>query len=150
MNLGNNLFQARKKASLSQEIVAEKLGVSRQTISKWETDETVPDIYQSKKLAKLYHLSLDELIEFDVDLKEIEDVIKNTNEEKEAKIDWTNAWSKKYPVLATYQKEVDIKKYAFQMREMLDNLKNQYHYNNLDSMLVLKDILYHEWKDKKC
>ena len=36
------------------------------------------------------------------------------------------------------------------MREMLDNLKNQYHYNNLDSMLVLKDILYHEWKDKKC
>ena len=113
MNLGNNLFQARKKASLSQEIVAEKLGVSRQTISKWETDETVPDIYQSKKLAKLYHLSLDELIEFDVDLKEIEDVIKNTNEEKEAKIDWTNAWSKKYPVLATYQKEVDIKNMLF-------------------------------------
>ena len=33
MNLGNNLFQARKKAGLSQEIVAEKLGVSRQTIS---------------------------------------------------------------------------------------------------------------------
>ena len=45
---------------------------------------------------------------------------------------------------------MDIEKYAFQMREMLDNLKNQYHYNKLDSMLVLKDILYHEWKDKKC
>lgn len=86
MNLGNNLFQARRKAGLSQEIVAEKLGVSRQTISKWETDETVPDIYQSKKLAKLYNLSLDELIEFDVDIKEIEEVIKNTNEETEAKI----------------------------------------------------------------
>lgn len=86
MNLGNNLFQARKKAGLSQETVAEKLGVSRQTISKWETDETVPDIYQSKKLAKLYNLSLDELIEFDVDIKEIEEVIKNTNEETEAKI----------------------------------------------------------------
>ena len=54
MNLGNNLFQARKKAGMSQEEVAEKLGVSRQTISKWETDETIPDIYQSKKLAKLY------------------------------------------------------------------------------------------------
>ena len=66
MNLGNNLFQARKKAGLSQESVAEKLGVSRQTISKWETDETIPDIYQSKKLAKLYKLSLDELIEFDI------------------------------------------------------------------------------------
>lgn len=45
MNLGNSLFQARKKRGLSQEDVAEKLGVSRQTISKWETDETVPDIY---------------------------------------------------------------------------------------------------------
>ena len=75
MNLGNNLFKARKKAGLSQETVAEKLGVSRQTISKWETDETVPDIYQSKKLAKLYKLSLDELIEFDVDVKEIEEIV---------------------------------------------------------------------------
>lgn len=91
MNLGNNLFQARKKAGLSQEMVAEKLGVSRQTISKWETDETIPDIYQSKKLAKLYNLTLDELIDFDIDIKEIEEIIKNTDEEKESKINWTNA-----------------------------------------------------------
>ena len=112
MKLGNNLFQARKKVGLSQEMVAEKLGVSRQTISKWETDETLPDIYQSKRLAKLYNLTLDELIEFDVDLKELEQVIKNTNEEKEAKINWTKMWGKKYPVLNTYQEKVDIKKYA--------------------------------------
>lgn len=149
MNLGNNLFKARKKAGLSQEIVAEKLGVSRQTISKWETDETVPDIYQSKKLAKLYNLSLDELIEFDVDVKEIEEVIKNTNEETEAKINWTNAWSKKYPVLAKYQDKVDISKYALEIRNLLNSLSKDYGFNELDSMLVLKDILYHEWKDKK-
>lgn len=146
MNLGNNLFQARKKVGLSQETVAEKLGVSRQTISKWETDETVPDIYQAKRLSKLYNLTLDELIEFDVDVKEIEEVIKNTNEEKEAKINWTNAWSKKYPVLATYQNKVDILKYAIEIRKMLDNLGDEYGYNTLDSMLILKDILYHEWK----
>ena len=91
MNLGNNLFEARKRAGLYQDKVAEKLGITRQTISKWETNETIPDIYQAKKLAKLYNLSLDELIEFDTDIKEIEEVIKNTNEEKEAKIDWTNA-----------------------------------------------------------
>lgn len=48
MNLGSNLFNARKKRGLSQEEVAEKLGVSRQTISKWELDETLPDIRQSK------------------------------------------------------------------------------------------------------
>lgn len=149
MNLGNNLFQARKKAGLSQETVAEKLGVSRQTISKWETDETIPDIYQSKKLAKLYNLSLDELIEFDVDLKEIEQTIENINEEKESKIDWTSAWSKKYPVLVTYQNKVNIPKYALEIRNMLNSLSIEYGYNPLDSMLVLKDILYHEWKDKR-
>lgn len=149
MNLGNSLFQTRKKAGLSQENVAEKLGVSRQTISKWKTDETIPDIYQSKKLAKLYNLSLDELIEFDVDLKEIEQTIKNTNEEKESKIDWTSAWSKKYPVLATYQNKVNISKYALEIRNMLDSLNIEYGYNTLDSMLVLKDILYREWKDKR-
>ena len=149
MNLGNHLMQARKKAGLSQEAVAEKLGVSRQTISKWETDETVPDIYQSKKLAKLYHLSLDELIEFDVDLKEIEHIIKNTDEKKETRVDWTNAWSKKYPVLATYQQVVNIDGYASVIRKMLEQLKMDYGYNDLDSMLVLKDILYHEWKDHK-
>ena len=149
MNLGNNLFEARKKSGLSQDKVAEKLGITRQTISKWETNETTPDIYQAKKLAKLYNLSLDELIEFDCDLKEIEEVIKNTNEEKEAKIDWTNAWSKKYPVLSTYQNRVDISRYAKEIRKLLNELSSNYNYNTLDSMLVLKDILYHEWKDKK-
>lgn len=149
MNFGNNLFQSRKRAGLSQETVAEKLGVSRQTISKWETEETVPDIYQVKKLAKLYNLSLDELIEFDVDLKEIEQVIQNTNEEKEEKINWTNAWSKKYPILAKYQKQVNIEEYACKIREMLIKLQKEYDFGTLDSMLVLKDILYHEWKDKK-
>ena len=62
MNLGNNFFNARKRSGLPQEEVAEKLGVSRQTISKWELDETLPDIWQSKRLSNLYHLTLDELI----------------------------------------------------------------------------------------
>ena len=54
MSLGNRLSGARKRKGLSQEAVAEKLGVSRQTISKWETGETLPDIRQAKKLAVLY------------------------------------------------------------------------------------------------
>ena len=89
MNLGNSLFQARKKCGLSQEAVAEKIGVSRQTVSKWETDETVPDIRQSKKMAVLYNVSLDELIDFDIDLKEIQEVIDKTSDETVEKIDWT-------------------------------------------------------------
>ena len=128
MNLGNNLFNARKKSGLSQEEVAEKLGVSRQTISKWETDETLPDIRQAKKLALLYHLSLDELIDFDVNLKEIEQVIENTSEETQKKVDWTKVWGKKYPILTTYQNEVNIKHYADQLKEMTDSLKREYGY----------------------
>ena len=50
MGLGSSLNSARKKSGLSQEEVAEKLGVSRQTISKWELDETLPDIRQAKRL----------------------------------------------------------------------------------------------------
>ena len=98
MSLGNSLFNARKRSGLSQEDVAEKLGVSRQTISKWELDETLPDIWQSKHLSNLYHVTLDELIDFDVDVKEIEQMIEKIKEKTEQKIDWTNVWGKKYPI----------------------------------------------------
>lgn len=81
MQLGSNLYQARKKSGLSQENVAEVLGVSRQTISKWETDETLPDIRQSKRLAMLYHMTLDELIQFDADEQQVEQMIDSVSEE---------------------------------------------------------------------
>ena len=97
-----------------------KLGVSRQTISKWELNETLPDIRQSKKLASLYHLSLDGLIDFDFDLKEIERIIEKTTEEKQEKINWTKAWSKKYPILATYQNIVDTTWYYVKKKYKLN------------------------------
>lgn len=129
MNLGNSLFHARKKCGLSQEEVAEKLGVSRQTISKWETNETVPDIYQSKKMAKLYHIALDDLIEFDVELSEIQEIIEKTDEKIEERIDWTSAWGKKYPVLLQYQQEVNVPDYARRINLMLNELKTEYQFN---------------------
>lgn len=149
MNLGNSLFHARKKRGLSQEDVAAKLGVSRQTVSKWETDETTPDIRQSKKMAMLYNVSLDELIDFDIDIKEIQEVIDKTNESTEEKIDWTNVWGKKYPILLKYQAEVNIPNYAHRINIMLDELKQDYQFNEQDAMLVLKDILYNVWKNRK-
>ena len=48
MELGNSLFQARKETAFSQEDAAEKLGVSRQTISKWETAKRFPDLCQAQ------------------------------------------------------------------------------------------------------
>ena len=149
MSLGTNFINARKKKGLSQKDVAEKLGVSRQTISKWETDETLPDIRQSKKLAVMYGLLLDELIEFDIDVKEIQEALDRTSDEVTDKIDWTKAWSKKYPVLASYQNEVDVEAYAAELRKQLDHLQKQYGYDDLNAFLVLKDILAAVWKERK-
>lgn len=147
MTLGNNFFNARKKQGLSQEEVAEKLGVSRQTISKWELDETLPDINQSKKLAAAFKVSLDELIEFDPDLNDIKEVIAKTSEEKQQAVDWTNVWAEKYPVLAKYQQDVRLDDYIPQITDMLKHLKKDYGYNDQDAFLVFKDILAQVWKN---
>ena len=146
MQLGNSLASARKKSGFSQEEVAERLGVSRQTISKWETDETLPDIRQSKRLAVLYHMTLDELIEYDFDEQQAQQMIDSVSDEAQAKIDWNKVWSKKYPVLATYHEKVRISDYAPTLREMLTQLRVDYGYNNTDALLVLKDILARVWK----
>lgn len=58
----NRLMQYRKKAGLSQEELADKLGVSRQAVSKWECAESSPDTDNLIALAKIYNISLDELI----------------------------------------------------------------------------------------
>lgn len=146
MSLGSSLYHARKKNGLSQENVAEKLGVSRQTISKWETNETLPDIRQSKGLAMLYHMTLDELIEYDFDEQQAQQMIDIVSDEAQSRIDWNKVWSKKYPVLATYHKTVRINDYAPALREMLTQLRVDYGYNNTDALLVLKDILARVWK----
>ncbi|MCI8417006.1 MAG: helix-turn-helix transcriptional regulator [Lachnospiraceae bacterium] len=148
MSLGNHLFQARKKKGFSQEEVAEKLGVTRQTISKWETDETLPDIRQSKRLAVLYGVSLDELITFDIDVKEIQEAIDRTSQEVTDKIDWTKAWGKKYPILAKYQNQVDTPFYAGELGRLLEDLEKKYGYEEQDAFLVLKDILAVVWKER--
>ena len=61
MELGKQIYELRKKANLSQEQLAEKVGVSRQTISKWELGETAPDIKQAQILSQIFNVSLDEL-----------------------------------------------------------------------------------------
>jgi len=66
MDLGKKILELRKKENLSQEQLAEKMNVTRQTISKWELNETTPDIKQAKELSKLFKISLDELTENDM------------------------------------------------------------------------------------
>ena len=145
MSLGSSLFQGRKQSGMSQEAVAEKLGVSRQTVSKWETDETLPDIRQAKRLAMLYGLTLDELIDFDLDVQELERVVRNTSEEVQQKVDWNKLWAEQYPVLASYRQEVDVDQYTPALRELLRKLSADHGYSELDAFLVLKDILAGLW-----
>lgn len=62
MDIGKKLQMARMKTNLTQEQVAEVLGVSRQTISNWENEKNYPDIRSVITLSDLYHVSLDELL----------------------------------------------------------------------------------------
>lgn len=66
MEIGNKIMELRKKKGVSQEELAEIIGVARQTISKWELGETSPDLKQSKELSKIFNVSLDELTNNDV------------------------------------------------------------------------------------
>lgn len=61
MNIGQNIMNLRKGEKLSQEQLAEKIGVTRQTISNWELDESSPDLKQGKELSKIFNVSLDDL-----------------------------------------------------------------------------------------
>lgn len=83
MNLENNIVNLRKKNNLSQEELAELIGVTRQTISNWELGETSPDIKQAKSLSKVFNVSLDELTDNDINNILIEKV---SNTEKLAGI----------------------------------------------------------------
>ena len=66
MELGEKILELRKKMNFSQEELAEKVNVTRQTISKWELGETCPDIKQAKELSKIFSISLDEMVGNDI------------------------------------------------------------------------------------
>ncbi len=57
----DNLVQLRKMRSLTQEDIAEKVGVSRQAVAKWESGETIPDLEKCRILAEVFGVSLDDL-----------------------------------------------------------------------------------------
>ena len=66
MNLGNKIIKLRKRDKLSQEMLADKIGVSRQTISNWELNVTKPDTEYIKKISKIFGISIDELLDNDI------------------------------------------------------------------------------------
>lgn len=80
LETANRLYELRKKHNLSQEELAEKLGVSRQAVSKWERSEASPDTDNLIALAKIYEISLDELIYGEKEEKEEDSNEESKNE----------------------------------------------------------------------
>nr|WP_318038229.1 helix-turn-helix transcriptional regulator [uncultured Faecalibacillus sp.] len=70
MEIGKKLKEARLNKDLTQEVIAEKLNVSRQTISNWENEKTYPDIISVIELSNLYSISLDDLLKGDDEMME--------------------------------------------------------------------------------
>ena len=104
MDLGKNIAKARKNAGMTQEQLAEKLQVARQTVSKWEAGVTVPTVPGLVKLAEVLQTDCNSLL---------------AKEEKQPEIKQTETgyvvdWTKLYPILVTYQQEMDCTPYEAQ------------------------------------
>lgn len=77
MKFGDNLKKLRKKKKMSQETLAEKIGVSRQSVSKWETGEAYPEMNNILCLCNIFHCHINELVHDDfVDIDSLDEEIK--------------------------------------------------------------------------
>lgn len=90
IEIANRLVNLRKENQLSQEALAEKLGISRQAVSKWERAEASPDTDNLILLARLYGVSLDELLqtEDEIPISEQEEERPETDNNKDSKWQW--------------------------------------------------------------
>ena len=87
IELANRLYEYRKQSGLSQEELAEKLGISRQSVSKWERAESCPDTDNLIELSKIYNVTMDELLNTSKDIKNIkEEKVEEVKEEKPYKV----------------------------------------------------------------
>ncbi len=91
MKFGENLYNLRKSAKMSQEKLAEKIGVSRQSVSKWENGESYPEMEKIMKLCDIFHCKINDLVhENMVDIDSLDEEIKMSvvkfKEEKQKKV----------------------------------------------------------------
>ncbi len=77
MKFGENLYNLRKSAKISQEKLAEEVGVSRQSVSKWENGESYPEMDNMLKICKIFHCKLNDLVHEDMqDINSLDEEIK--------------------------------------------------------------------------
>jgi len=106
IEIANRLVNLRKQNNLSQEALAEKLGISRQAVSKWERAEASPDTDNLILLARLYGVSLDELLQTDDEIPKRE--AENNNEEEKTRGEYVNVSLKGVHVIDKDGSEVRV------------------------------------------
>lgn len=84
IEIANRLVNLRKQNQLSQEALAEKLGITRQAVSKWERAEASPDTDNLILLARLYGISLDELLTTEDEIPRVDDYEQESDEKKDS------------------------------------------------------------------
>ncbi len=77
MTLHEKIYELRKKNGLSQEALAESLGVSRQSVSKWETGEATPEVSKLLSLSKLFGVTTDYLLNDEMEEENVSETAKN-------------------------------------------------------------------------
>ncbi len=90
IKIANRLVKLRKEHNLSQEALAEKLGISRQAVSKWERAEASPDTDNLIMLAKLYGISLDALLLLEEEKSDFDVTEENTSQNKDENVQHEN------------------------------------------------------------
>ena len=75
MTFAEKLKSFRKQAKMSQEKLSEKLGVSRQAVTKWETGLGIPEIENIRAISELFEISIDELLSDELEVKKEKDYL---------------------------------------------------------------------------
>ena len=144
IELANRLVEFRKKFGYSQEELGNRLNVSRQSISNWESGEVTPSIDYLKELAKIYGVSLDDLVNCDKTVDEVLNKDKSKKEEADDKNDFTVNDGKSYVniskdgihILDEDGSSVDIDNKGIKVNDNSDAKSNSFDYGvKLDNNL---------------
>lgn len=130
--ISNKIKELRLKMQMSQDELAAELLVTKQAVSKWESGKATPTVDNLNEMSRTFSCKF-------------EDIVGENGEN----VNWTNAWAGRFPILGDYHTFNGIEKYKIQVAKLLDEVSLQYNLSNVDSMLVLKDILYQIYKNKK-
>ncbi|MBS4195004.1 helix-turn-helix domain-containing protein [Lederbergia citri] len=149
MHIGEKLKLRRKKAGYTQEQVAEKMNITRQTLSNWEVGKYYPDIDSIIELSRIYQLSLDELLLGKIYFKGAFPMAKKLTEieiERLIKKHYSNATDFKELggglVSQTYKFIADEGKYVFQAGNRTEVYeKERWVYNNFNNLLPVRNVL---------